>query len=161
MFLVGPLCFQCNQCYREAQLFQPEHRPEQKGVRFFLNQVYLYLCGRLNQPTRVVVCGLHQPHILCITSYPPHPPRHRLNQPIVPGDQWPASKFAVMLIDLCLPAEPAAGKSTGRNSRLITSIRSTCVCVNNRMHQPLCVQHCPSIASVTNITSFSSNQYTG
>ena len=104
---------------------------------------------------------LHQPHILCITSYPPHPPRHRLNQPIVPGDQWPASKFAVMLIDLCLPAEPAAGKSTGRNSRLITSIRSTCVCVNNRMHQPLCVQHCPSIASVTNITSFSSNQYTG
>ena len=132
-----------------------------KGCSFFFNQVYLYLCGRLNQPTRVVVCGLHQPHILCITSYPPHPPRHRLNQPIVPGDQWPASKFAVMLIDLCLPAEPAAGKSTGRNSRLITSIRSTCVCVNNRMHQPLCVQHCPSIASVTNITSFSSNQYTG
>ena len=104
---------------------------------------------------------MHQPHILCITSYPPHPPRHRLNQPIVPGDQWPASKFAVMLIDLCLPAEPAAGKSTGRNSRLITSIRSTCVCVNNRMHQPLCVQHCPSIASVTNTTSFSSNKYTG
>ena len=74
------------------------------------------LCGRLNQPARVVVASdrLHQPQILCITSHPP--PSLRLNQPIVPGDQWPASKFAVILIDLCPPAEPAAGKSTGRNN---------------------------------------------
>ena len=72
--------------------------------------------GRLNQPARVVVASdrLHQPQILCITSHPP--PSLRLNQPIVPGDQWPASKFAVILIDLCPPAEPAAGKSTGRNN---------------------------------------------
>ena len=69
MFLVGPLCFQCNQCYREAQLFQPEHRPEQKGVRFSSSVIIFMwqaepatLCCRLWQAesvNTVTVCLIH------------------------------------------------------------------------------------------------------
>ena len=83
VFLFGPLCFQCNQCYREAQLFQPEHRPEQKGVRFVSSGAFIFMwqaepatpCCRLWQAepvNAVTVCLTHS-----VQSLPHKPPRRQ------------------------------------------------------------------------------------